>query len=77
MDTFPVRYKLNTVKVVKKYAESTGFDVLDIQLIEGRPEYLRISVFTYIFGILYERLVNSSILFSRFRCVLIAVLKKR
>ena len=50
--------------------------MLECQLIEGHPEYLRLSAFTYVFGWLYERIVNSTRLLERFRCVIIAVLQK-
>ena len=37
-----------------------GLEVVDFALIEGRPEYLRLSPVTYVFGWLYERLVNAT-----------------
>ena len=76
IDTFPTRYKLNSKSAVKRHAESLGFSVKSISLIEGRPEYLRFSCFTYYLGMLYERLVNSSKVFESFRILLIAELEK-
>jgi len=32
-----------------------------MEFIEGRPEYLRIMAFTYLFGWLYEWIVNSGL----------------
>ncbi|HEY5658805.1 MAG TPA: class I SAM-dependent methyltransferase [Myxococcota bacterium] len=75
-DTFPTRYRANTPQAIRTLAERSGFGVLECQLIEGRPEYLRLWAFTYVFGWLYERIVNSTWLFERFRCVIIAVLQK-
>jgi SAM-dependent methyltransferase len=57
-DTFPTLYKLNTEKDQRRIAGKTGFDLFEIEHIEGRPEYLRINPVTYIFGIAYERFVN-------------------
>ena len=57
-DTFPTLYKLNSRKNLIKYASLTGFEVIDITSIEGRPEYLRISWLSYIWGIIYERIIN-------------------
>jgi SAM-dependent methyltransferase len=75
-DTFPTRYRANTPESIRALAECSGFRVLECRLIEGRPEYLRLSAFTYVFGWLYERIVNSTRLLERFRCVIIAVLQK-
>ncbi|MFZ2657896.1 MAG: class I SAM-dependent methyltransferase [Victivallales bacterium] len=57
-DTFPTLYKLNTENDQRRTAEKTGFELLEIEHIEGRPEYLRINPLTYIVGIAYERIVN-------------------
>lgn len=75
-DTFPTLYRGNTVKDVRRLAEDTGFDVVKIDRIEGRPEYLRMTAVTYMLGAIYERIVNSSNLFSRFRVLLVAELRK-
>ncbi|MEP3525436.1 MAG: class I SAM-dependent methyltransferase [Hyphomicrobiales bacterium] len=58
VDTFPTVYALNTYKDIKRHAEENGYEVLYIEAEEGRPEYLRISAFTYVFGYLYERAAN-------------------
>lgn len=76
IDTFPVAYRLNSSVATKKYAKEAGFSLMQIQLIEGRPEYLRLTTITYLFGFLYERIVNSTALFRPFRCVMIAELRK-
>lgn len=75
-DTFPTLYACNTKDAVTKSAQVAGFDIHKICLIEGRPEYLRLTPFTYAIGFLYERLVNASDIFERFRCVLIFELQK-
>ena len=75
-DTFPTLYQCNTRRDVHRYAKSNGLRVKRMQLIEGRPEYLRISAPTYLAGFLYERLVNSTNFLSSFRCVLVFVLEK-
>ena len=75
-DTFPTRYRANTPESIRALADRSGLRVLECQLIEGRPEYLRLSPFTYVFGWLYERIVNATRLLERFRCVIVAVLQK-
>lgn len=77
VDTFPTLYRANSRGAVRGLAAETGFDVIAIERIEGRPEYLRISAPTYVVGILYERLVNASSLFEPFRILLVATLRKR
>ena len=59
-----------------RLAAGAGLDVVKIDLIEGRPEYLRFSVPTYLLGWLYERLVNQVPGLWRLRVLLIAELRK-
>lgn len=47
-----------------------------IDHVEGRPEYLRFSAPSYLAGFVYERVVNRTRLLSRFRVILIAVMRK-
>jgi len=75
-DTFPTIYRANSKKAILEFASSSNFKIETIQLVEGRPEYLRINIFTYFFGICYEKLVNSNKWFSQFRILLIGILRK-
>jgi len=77
IDTFPTRYLINSRRDVQHYASRCGLAVERIQLLEGRPEYLRFSAITYLVGWLYERTVNSCSLFSPFRIVMLIELRKR
>jgi len=77
IDTFPTLYRANTKKDVIRLAQQVGFKSTNVLRVEGRPEYLRMSILTYVFGTIYERLVNSTELLSPFRVVLIGQLKKR
>jgi ubiquinone/menaquinone biosynthesis C-methylase UbiE len=76
VDTFPTRYHANTKRAIEKLAQATGFSVIAIERIEGRPEYLRMVWPTYIAGVVYERVVNSSALFEPFRVLLVGTLRK-
>lgn len=58
-DTFPTLYRLNSVRAVKAAAQEAGLEVVQVQLVEGRPEYLRGHPLAYWFGLAYERVVNS------------------
>lgn len=74
-DTFPTLYRVNSKKEIYHCSKAAAFEVVDIRLIEGRPEYLRISLFAYLFGIMYEKIVNSTDLLRNFRVIIIAVLR--
>lgn len=76
IDTFPTVYKLNSTGDLKIHASISGLSVKRIQLLEGRPEYLRLTAITYFFGFLYERIVNSTDILSFLRCVMISELEK-
>lgn len=75
-DTFPTLYRANSRKSVDKLSQDIGFSACKISLIEGRPEYLRMYSLTYLFGYLYERIVNSANFFRDFRILLIGVMQK-
>lgn len=75
-DTFPTRYMCNTKKDVHRYADEIGLKVISVNFIEGRPEYLRINPITYLFGYIYERMVNNVPGLSKFRCVMVFELQK-
>jgi len=75
-DTFPTRYRANSPRVLRQLAAACGFEVESLALVEGRPEYLRISAPTYVLGWLYERAVNASERLAALRILLIAELRK-
>lgn len=70
-DTFPTLYRANTPRKVKRLASAAGFRDAAIDLVEGRPEYLRFSSIPYAFGIAYERLVNGVSALRFFRVLLL------
>ncbi|WRH76558.1 MAG: class I SAM-dependent methyltransferase [Sphingobium sp.] len=76
VDTFPTVYRANTPHDVQELANRSGFVVRRVELIESRPEYLRITAMSYLFGIAYERLVNCFSGLAQFRILLIADLQK-
>lgn len=76
VDVFPTRYQANTGGDVRKLAFSANLNVIQIEHVEGRPEYLRMTALTYIIGLVYERAVNSLSFLARFRILLIIELQK-
>lgn len=75
-DTFPTLYKLNSKGAISKYAPAPGFVIRRIEFVEGRPEYLRLTAFTYLLGFMYERIVNATEILAAFRSVMITELEK-
>jgi SAM-dependent methyltransferase len=76
VDTFPTWYRANTPAAIRSLADHTQFEVEELRLIEGRPEYLRILAPTYLAGLAYERLVNALPALERFRVVILGRLRK-
>ncbi len=74
-DTFPTFYRVNTKKKQRYYAAKAGFQIEFMQMVEGRPTYLRFNALTYVVGVLYERAVNILRLNS-FKIVIFTVYKK-
>ncbi|MCA8980251.1 MAG: methyltransferase domain-containing protein [Planctomycetes bacterium] len=75
-DTFPTRYLANTPADVRRWAEGAGLTVKRVELIEGRPEYLRWNALTYSVGTLYERAVNLLPFLARWRVLMVVELEK-
>jgi SAM-dependent methyltransferase len=76
VDTFPTKYKCNTRRRIRSLARQSGFEVEWLEFWEWRPEYLRMSPFTYVFGIAYEKIVNATSLLAPLRAVMVVGLRK-
>ena len=75
-DVFPTRYRANSPGDIQALAARAGLEVVRIDLIEGRPEYLRFAAPTYLLGWLYERLVNRVPGLAWLRMLLVVELRK-
>ncbi len=73
-DIFPTRYRANTPKTLCRLAQEAGLALDGCDLIEGRPEYLRMTAPTYLLGFAYERLVNGVPGLAPLRILLVAEL---
>lgn len=73
-DTFPTAYRANTRSSIGALARESNLVVRSIELVEGRPEYLRISPMTYVLGYVYERVVNSSHLLAGIRVLMLGAM---
>lgn len=75
-DTFPTRYRANSVARVREIAARAGLEPVSLKTYEGRPEYLRLAAPAYALGCAYERVVNRFDLLSDMRILLVATLQK-
>lgn len=76
-DTFPTLYRANTPEALQELSRAVGFVVERIHLVDGRPEYLRLSAPTYLIGWLIERMLTGVPPgLARFRAGIIGVLRK-
>ena len=75
-DTFPTFYRANSKNDAEVAARAAGLVPERIERLEGRPEYLRMTVPTYLAGFLYERTVNATEKLAALRVVLIAELRR-
>lgn len=75
-DTFVTHYKCNSEKQVKALTRMSRLKIKNLLLVEGRPEYLRINVFLYLLGVIYERIVNMGPCLRNHRILLMAEIIK-
>lgn len=76
-DTFPTFYRANNRRKIAYLGESADFKLENIESIEGRPEYLRINCLFYLWGALYEKVVNASDVLCHFRVLILACFRKK
>jgi len=75
-DTFPTRYRANSPRALRRLARGAGLDLVRVERVEHRPEYLRLHPLTYALGLAYERLVNLHEVFAPLRVVLLGEMQK-
>ncbi len=75
-NTFPTCYLVNCEKDFNRIYYNSYLKPISVGLYEGRPEYLRINMFTYFLGILYQKIVSSTERFKHFRILMIGVAQK-
>lgn len=75
-DVFPTVYRANTRGAIERLCAACGFEILDLRSHETRPNYLLVTPLTYLLGVLYERAVHGSELFSDARLILLLTAQK-
>lgn len=73
---FKTFYRSNTRSQLSAHAKKAGLTQQYSVILEGKPSLLAFSKLSFLIGILYERLINSSDIFSIFRSTIISVFLK-
>ena len=75
-DTFPVRYRANSRRALRRLAAGAGLAVVELRMIETRPNYLLFALLPFLAGVAYERIVNATELLSALRVNILATFRK-
>ena len=75
-DTFPTTYLLNSRSDVKRRFQAAGFQCETLVMRECCPNYLILSMPTFLAGVAYERIVNATDLFAGFRVNILGSFQK-
>ena len=75
-DTFPTLYLVNSEHDFRRVCRQSGFIPELVEFHEGRPEYLRLTSLTYVFGLIYQRIVQSTDALRYLRILMIGVARK-
>jgi SAM-dependent methyltransferase len=75
-DPYPTCYRLNSRRKIRRLSRDCGFQIEYMRMVEKEPSYGMSSRLLFLTFAVYERLVNSSVLFSDLRANLFVVLLK-
>jgi ubiquinone/menaquinone biosynthesis C-methylase UbiE len=75
-DIFPTYYRANTRRKLRALLSQSGFDQVEITMVEGAPNVLAFNRVLHRLGIAYERLVKRFEVLSALRLNIIAVARK-
>lgn len=76
-DTFPTLYRLNSAADLRRSCGQAGLHERAVIFRECAPNYLTLTLPTFLAGVAYERLVNASNLLRRLRVNIIGDFEKR
>ncbi len=75
-DVFPTHYCMNTRAQLLAAARGARLKLVEIHMLETRPNYMLFSVPTFLLGMLYERVVNGISWLAGLRVNILAVFEK-
>lgn len=73
---WPTFYRLNSRGVIGRAASQTGFQKINLRMVEAQPSYLMFHALPFILGVAYERIVNSHDAFGGIRSNIFGQLTK-
>jgi len=73
---YPTYYLLNSKKDIPPHSKSAGFRRIELRFVEDEPSYLMFHPTSFLLGVVYERIVNSSESLSGIRANIIGRLEK-
>ena len=77
-DTFETFYRLNSERDIRRwFSRGVGFDKAEVEFLEVRPNYLMFCLVSFLVGVGYEKVVNSSNVLKSFRVNLISMVSKQ
>jgi SAM-dependent methyltransferase len=75
-DVFPIRYRTNTFRAIRKYAHQTGFEIASFQYLGQYPCYFMFNGALFFLATGYEKLINRWEALAFLRGWLLVALKK-
>jgi SAM-dependent methyltransferase len=75
-DTFPTAYRLNSRSDVRREFAEAGFECESLVMRECCPNYLLLSMPTFLLGVAYERMVNATPLLADLRVNILGCFRK-
>ena len=75
-DPYPTFYRANTARAISALSRSAELEISKLAVIEPEPSYGRSHPLLFFPMMFYERVVNSSDLFEKFRSNILGVLRK-
>lgn len=75
-EVYPTYYRANTLKKLRTLAVKSGLVIEKVQMIESAPTLLGFSRFTYLIGILFERILNRVYWLKGFRSAILVTFQK-
>jgi SAM-dependent methyltransferase len=76
-DTFPVAYKTNTRRAVRKHAAAAGFEVTSFEYLGQYPAYLLFNAPLFLVGTVYEKMIDKIAGLEFLKGWILVVLRKR
>jgi len=75
-DSFPVLYRANTSRSIRRYAAGAGMRLRSVRMIDGRAGYLTFNALAYFLGWIYHWMVTRVPGLDRFSICLIAEMER-